>query len=116
MKVLPSLLGIVNDATGIQAVPFQTTDYAENLPAITYSFYSTNNNGQVEHFRFMTRIHAKSYQECVELSQQLSDALVTYGDETIDGLSIKGNGGGSLIDAETGIPQQINYYDITVRR
>lgn len=115
LDILTTLLGIAKDATGINPVPFQTESYAENLPALTYSFYCSTDDGAKAQYRLLTRVHAKSYQECLELSGKLSQALVTLGDETNAGLVIAGNGGGSLVDSETGIPQQITYYDITAR-
>lgn len=115
LETLKKLLGIVRDATGIEPVPFQTESYKDALPALTYSFYCSTDDGAKAHYRFLTRVHAKNYQECLEISEKLSSALVTLGDETLEGLVIAGNGGGSLVDTETGIPQQINYYDIKAR-
>lgn len=114
-EILYSLLDAVKDATGINPAPFQTKDYADSLPAITYSFYCSNDNGATARYRFLTRVHAKSYQQCLEIAAKLSDALTTVGDSTRFGCSIKGNGGGSLVDEETNIPQQIQYFDITSR-
>lgn len=115
LNVLTKLLGTARTATGLNPVPFQTQGYADALPALTYSFYCSTDDGAKAQYRFLTRVHAKTYQECLELSQKLSSALVTVGDEAREGLVIEGNGGGSLIDTETGTPQQINYYDVKAR-
>lgn len=115
LEILKKLLGIAKDATGIEPVPFQTDTYKDELPALTYSFYCSTDDGAKAQYRFLTRVHAKSYQECLELSGKLSQALVTIGDETKEGLVIEGNGGGSLVDTQTGIPQQITYYDVKAR-
>lgn len=113
--LLYSLLDAVKDATGINPAPFQTPSYADNLPAITYSFYASSDDGAKAQYRFLVRVHAKDYEQCLELSDAVSKALITTGDETRFGCSIDGNGGGSLVDEETNIPQQIQYFDITTR-
>lgn len=113
--ILYSLLDAVKDATGINPVPFQTSEYGEHLPAITYSFYCSNDNGAVSQYRFLVRVHAKKYEQSLEIMNAISKALVTTGDDTRFGCSIDGNGGGSMLDAENNIPQQIQYFDITTR-
>ena len=48
--ILYSLLDAVKGATGINPAPFQTSNYGEHLPAITYSFYCSNDNGAVSQY------------------------------------------------------------------
>ena len=115
MDILLHLLELVKEATGIDAVPFLSSSTGNKLPAITYEFYRFSNNGAVSQYRFLTRIHSKSLEQSLDLSDKLNKTLVSLGDETSKGLLIKGNGGGSLLDDATNIPQVINYFDIVVR-
>lgn len=115
MDVLISLLEAVKDATGIQAVPFLTDAYADDLPAITYSFYRTGDTGAVATYRLLVRVHARTYEQAIGLADTVNNALVTVGDSTKSGCVVSGNGGGSLMDGTAQIPQQILYFDISNR-
>ena len=111
MEILITLLGLIKKATGLDATPFYTGDN----PAITYSFYRTQGDGAKGRYRLQIRTHAKSLEQAITLSEQITDGLVTLGDETRDGLRIEANGGGSLLDVETNTPQQITYFDILAK-
>lgn len=113
--ILIYLLDVIQGVTGVEPQPFQTEKYGKNLPAITYSFYTMTDSGAVASYRLLVRVHGSTYEQCVSLTDSIRKALVTVGDEYRNGCSITGNGGGSLIDNETGIPQQISYFDITTR-
>ena len=111
METLITLLGLIKKATDLDATPFYT---GEN-PAITYSFYRTQGDGAKGRYRFQIRTHAKTLEQAITLSEQITDALVTFGDEAKDGLIVEANGGGSLLDEETNTPQQIIYFDILAK-
>lgn len=115
MNVLISLLGAVKDTTGVNPVPFLTDSYESQLPAITYSFYRTQDTGAVSQYRFLVRTHAKTYEQAIELADKVNNALVTVGDNTKFDCVIAGNGGGSLLDTTAKIPQQILYFDVLTR-
>lgn len=52
----------------------------------------------------------------MEIENSVADLLVSIGDEErFNTLSIQVNGGGTLLDEQTGLPQLITYYDITAR-
>lgn len=115
MDTLMSLLGAIEDATSIVPQAFLTDRYGEELPAITYSYYRASDDGAVARWRLQTRVHARTYQECIEIEAKLASALVTLGDSTQFGCSISSNGGGTLVDEEADVPQLLTYFDITKR-
>lgn len=59
------------------------------------------------------RITAESFAEALALEEIIADLLVSLGDEEKFGkLRIEVNGGGTLEDENTGLPQLLTYYDI----
>lgn len=116
METLITLLGLVQKASGLEAsaiTPFYTPDCGS--PAITYSFYSTVSDGAKSRYRFQVRVHAKTLEQAITLSEDIKKALVSLGDEPTSGLMIEANGGGSLLDEETNTPQQLIIYDILAK-
>lgn len=52
-------------------------------------------------------------EDAIEIEESIADALVTLGDEQkLNSLRIEVNGGGSLEDEKTGLPQLLTYYDV----
>ena len=115
MDELKTLLVGIKKATGLDAVPYLVDTANGKMPAITYTFYRTQDDGAVARYRLLTRVHASTYAEALRISDVMADALVSVGDETKDGLVVEANGGGSLIDEDTNTPQQITYFDILSR-
>lgn len=114
METLKNILAIIRQATGISPQAFET-DLKSGLPAITYNFYRTVDNGAVAQYRLQTRVTAQSFTQAMGIEKKLTDALITIGDEYKANCSIQSNGGGTLIDEETNYPQVINYFDITTK-
>lgn len=111
--ILSSLLGAIQQATGIAPQAYQTSTVGK--PAITYSFYRATDNGAVVTYRLQTRVFAKTQEQALEIEQQVRDSLVTLGDSTNFGCSITSNGGGALNDADTNTPQVITYFDVVAK-
>lgn len=111
--ILSSLLGAIQQATGIAPQAFQTDRVGQ--PAITYSFYRATDNGAVAGYRLQCRFFGTTLEQAADMEQKATDALVTLGDETNFGCSISSNGGGALIDADTNTPQILTYYDVVTR-
>lgn len=111
--VLDSLLGAIEDATGIAPKAFQTDEVGK--PAIVYSYYRATDNGAVAQWRLQVRVFGRTMREAVETEEKVSDALVTLGDDTRFGCSIESNGGGSMIDSDTNTAQMLTYFDITCK-
>jgi hypothetical protein len=111
---LRNLLSVVKESTGIQPTAF-SSQQINSLPAINYSFYRASDNGAVATYRLQTRTVGKDFAQTIELEQKVVDCLVTLGDSTNCGCVIAHNGGGSLEDENTGLPQLIDYFDITAR-
>lgn len=114
METLKNILALMKQATGISPQAFET-DLKSGLPAITYNYYRTVDNGAVAQYRLQTRVTAQSFAQAMGLEKKLTDALITVGDSTKCDCSIQSNGGGTLIDEETNYPQVINYFDITTK-
>ena len=111
--ILESLLGAIQQATGIAPSAYQTSTVGQ--PAITYSFYRATDNGAVVTYRLQTRVFARTQEKALEIEQEITDSLVTLGDETRFGCSISSNGGGALIDADTNTPQVLTYFDVVAK-
>ena len=112
---LKLILDAIKEETGITPKAFSTKQ-ANTFPAITYQAYKTNDDGIKEMWRLQLRISAKDFASSLGLEKQISDLLCTVGDdEKFDCLEIAVNGGGSLEDDLTGVPQIITYYDILAR-
>ena len=111
--ILSSLLGAIQQATGIAPQAYQTDKVGQ--PAITYSFYRATDNGAVATYRLQTRVFARTQAEALGIEQKITDSLVTLGDSTNHGCSISSNGGGALIDADTNTPQVITYFDVVAK-
>ena len=111
--ILSSLLGAIQQATGIAPQAYQTSTVGQ--PAITYSFYRASDNGAVATYRLQIRVFAKTQEQAFEIEQKITDSLVTLGDSTKYGCSISSNGGGALIDADTNTPQIITYFDVVAK-
>lgn len=115
MNVIQNILLTISGNTGIDPVPFNSTTI-QNLPSISYIAYRQGDDGVKESWRFQTRITAETLQEAIELEEEVADALVSIGDEMSNGaLSIRINGGGTLEDETTGLPQLLTYYDIQTK-
>lgn len=114
MKHLKDLLSIIADATGVKPQAFAIRDI-EMLPAMSYTIYRASDNGSREQWRMQTRITAKSLAEALDIERKLTDALCSIGDGTIAGCSIEVNGGGTMLEQQSGLPQQLTYFDITTK-
>lgn len=111
--ILESLLGAIQQATGIAPQAFQTDKVGK--PAIVYSYYRASDNGAVAQYRLQIRCFGRTMREAMELEEKVSSALVTIGDERVFECSIDSNGGGSMIDADTNTAQLLTYYDVTTK-
>lgn len=115
MNILTNLLSAIENATGIEPIAFSSSNI-NTLPSITYTAYRTRDNAVVEDWRFQTRITAENYAEAVSIEEAIADALVSLGDEqNLGSLRIQINGGGTLEDEQTGLPQLITYFDIRTK-
>lgn len=115
MNILVDILKAIKDRTQIEPIPFNSSTI-QNLPSITYIAYRQSDNAVVESWRFQTRITAESLAEAIDIEEAIADILVTLGDEEkLGSLRIEVNGGGSLEDEATGLPQLITYYDIQTK-
>ena len=115
VDTLRSLRSAICSATGIEPVPFSSKTIQE-LPSISYTMYRQGDNAVVETWRFQTRITAESLEEVIDIEETIADLLVSLGDEEKFGtLNIQVNGGGTIEDEATGLPQLITYYDIQMR-
>ena len=112
MDVIFNLLSAIEERTGIQPTPFSSSNI-ESLPCISFTAYLQSDNAVVESWRFQTRITAESLAEAFELNAAIADELVSLGDLAEHGaLRIEINGGGTLEDENTGLPQILTYYDV----
>lgn len=115
MNVIGDILEEISSATGIEPVAFSSKTVQE-LPSISYTMYRQGDNAVVETWRFQTRITAESFEETVDIEEIVADLLCSLGDEEKFGtLNIEVNGGGTIEDEATGLPQLITYYDIRMR-
>lgn len=114
MRTLTTILSTMEKATGLKPSPFFVS--AEDVPAIVYEYYRTNDDAAVAINRLMVRSVGTTLEEALDLEEKVVGALCTMGDETLgDVLSVEVNGGGSMLDSNTGYPQQITYFQITDR-
>ena len=112
MNVINTLLSVIEASSGIEPTPFNSSNI-NNLPSVSYTAYRQGDNAVVESWRFQLRITAESLEEAIELDETIANALVSLGDMPDYGaLRIEINGGGTLEDEETGLPQILSYYDI----
>ena len=115
MNVITNLLSAIKGRTGIEPTPFSSKNIS-SLPCISYTAYRQGDNAVVESWRFQLRFTAETLAKAVELEEQVADLLVSLGDLADFGaLRIEINGGGTLEDPETGLPQLLTYYDITTK-
>ena len=113
MNVITTLLSAIGDRTGIEPTPFSSSNI-NNLPCVSYTAYRQGDNAVVESWRFQIRITAYTLEEAIDIDEEIADALVSLGDMADYGaLRIEVNGGGTLEDEQTGLPQILTYYDIT---
>lgn len=113
MEWLKQFLAEIEKATGIKPTAFQTTQI-QALPAINYTIYPSSNDGIKTTWRLQTRIVADDLASALGLYKKL-ETLTTVADETKGGNLVEINGGGTLLDEETNIPQLLTYFDITNR-
>lgn len=111
---MKKILGLIEEGTGLKPQAF-AIDSVKDLPAMSYRIYRTSDNGSKSQWRLECRITAKTLASLLELEERLKDSLVTVADTVKCGCSIAVNGGGTLLDANTGYPQQITYFDLTTR-
>ena len=112
MDVILNLLSAIEALTGIKPEAFSSFNIS-NLPCISYTAFKQGDNAVVESWRFQIRITAETLQEAMELEAAISDELCSLGDIAGYGaLRIQVNGGGTLEDENTGLPQILTYYDI----
>jgi len=115
MNNFTEILSEISSATGIEPVAFSSKK-PQNLPSISYTIYRQGDNAVVERWRFQIRITAESSEEAIDIEETIADLLCSLGDEEKFGaLSIVINGGGTLEDPATGLPQLMTYYDIAFR-
>lgn len=115
MNVIINLLSAIESRTGIEPTPFSSSNIA-SLPCISYTAYRQGDNAVVESWRFQLRFTAETFAQAVQLEEEVADLLVSLGDLADYGaLRIQINGGGTLEDEQTGLPQLITYYDITTQ-
>ncbi len=112
MNAITNLLSAIEARTGIEPRPFSSSNI-ESLPCISFTAYRQGDNAVIESWRFQIRITAENLAEAIELDEEIADALVSLGDMADYGtLRIEVNGGGTLEDENTGLPQILTYYDI----
>lgn len=112
MKNFKQILDAIEAETGIHPTAFNSWEI-QNLPAISYTLYRQSDNAVIENWRFQIRICADSLGAALAIDQEIADLLCTLGDEEKFGkLRIEINGGGTLEDENTGLPQILSYYDI----
>ena len=112
MNIITNILTAIEQETGIEPIPFSSSTI-QNLPSITYTAYRQGDNAVIETWRFQTRVTAERLEDAIDIEEQIADALVTLGDEEkLGSLRIEVNGGGTLEDETTGLPQLLTYYDV----
>lgn len=115
MNVIKNLLSTIETATGITPKAFNSSTI-QTLPCISYTAFRQYDDAVKESWRFQTRITASSLLEAIELEEIIASELCSLGDEGSQGaLNIVLNGGGTLEDENTGLPQILTYYDITTK-
>lgn len=112
MNVINSLLSAIETETGITPAAFSSLNIY-NLPCITYTAYRQGDNAVIESWRLQIRVTAETLQEAMEIEEAIADKLCSLGDLADYGaLRIQINGGGTMEDENTGMPQLLTYYDI----
>jgi hypothetical protein len=112
MKNFKQILNAIEVATGIHPTAFNSWQI-QNLPNIAYTLYRQSDNAVIESWRLSIRITTENLQEALEIDETIANLLCTLGDEEKFGkLRIAVNGGGTLEDPNTGLPQIMSYYDI----
>ena len=115
MNNLQDILLAIEQATDIAPEPFSSKSIM-SLPSISYIAYRQGDNGVVESWRFQVRVCADDMATAVDLEETIADTLVTLGaEEKLNALSIEINGGGTIEDERTGLPQLITYYNINTK-
>lgn len=114
MDELTQILAAIKENLNISPTAFNTSNI-NSLPAINYLYYKTKDDGSVANYRLQTRITAEDFVSALGVEKQLTDLLVCVGDEERYNCSIAVNGGGTLEDPATSLPQIITYFDVIVR-
>lgn len=115
MDAIKNILTAIETTTGIKPMAFNSSSI-QNLPCISYTVFKQRDNAIIESWRLQVRITALSLQEAMELEAVISDELCSLGDEGSQGaLVIEINGGGTVEDESTGLPQLLTYYDIQTK-
>jgi hypothetical protein len=110
------ILDGIESATEITPVAFSSTSI-QTLPSIAYQLYRTSDDGIKSQWRLQTRITSNTLKETLDIEAKLVEALTTVADEPkFNDCYIAVNGGGTVEDDETGLPQIITYFDINSRR
>ena len=113
MNVIPTLLTAIERKTGVKPVPF-SSNTIQVLPCISYQVYMQGYDAVTQSWRLQIRITSDSLEEAVGLQDAIASELVTFADESKFGaLNIKINGGGTIEDENTHLPQLITFFDIT---
>lgn len=113
MEWLKQFLADVEKATGIKPTAFQIKTI-QALPAINYTIYPSSNDGIKTTWRLQTRIVADDLASALGVYKKL-ETLTTVADETKGGNLVEINGGGTVLDPDTQLPQLLTYFDITNR-
>lgn len=115
MNIIRDINDAIEQATGITPLAFSSRS-TYNLPCVTYLAYRQGDNAVVETWRYQIRITAETLEEAIDIEEAIADALVTLGaEEKLSSLSIQVNGGGTIEDELTGLPQLMTYYDVTTK-
>jgi hypothetical protein len=112
MNNIQEILTAIEAASGIAPEAFNSANI-QQLPSVSYTLYKQSDNAVIERWRLQTRVTAESLEEAMTTNEAIISALVTLGDEEKFGaLRIEINGGGTLEEPETRLPQLLTYYDI----
>lgn len=112
--MMNEVIKILTDAMSALSVPVIPLSADITDDSISYRFYTTSHDGVKEQIRLEIRINTKKISRAEEIKTLLLSTLVTKGDEPRNGyLSCEVNGGGQLIDEETGLVQTIVYFTIS---
>jgi hypothetical protein len=115
MNNIRTILAAMEQATGITPQAFSSRTISQ-LPSVSYIAYPQSDNAVVESWRLQTRVTAESFEQAIDIEGAIRENLVTLGGEELHGsLSIQVNGGGTLEDETTGLPQILTYYDIQTK-
>ncbi len=115
MNIIRQLNAAVEEAAGIAPRAFSSRTITQ-LPCVTYQAYRQGDNAVVESWRYQLRVTAETLEEAIDIEEAIADALVTLGaEEKLSSLTIQVNGGGTVEDELTGLPQLLTYYDVTTK-